>query len=315
MVEQTVFQVIVVLVGALSTIAAALFYFRRIRLERPAIGCFNGRDVVILFGFIVTLPVLYLYLPPVVLTIFLVITFVSALSIGYRPVVPPTLLWPAIGLLIGTNIIVARNLLGTTRGWQLYWTLTSVAVLLAAVAVANLYIQGGMRLRHVAWLALGLAIYDPIFSFGIPLTAKLADAFAGHPLDPSIGFRAGLDSANIGIGDLLVYSAFAVAAYKGYGRRGVAMAFGLVAVFGGLAPSLAPLVISAVVRGNIGVVVPAQLFFGPAAFIGYRILARSGPERTMREWRAVNTEEEPKRRAPFWPNAPVTNDSLSGLAY
>jgi hypothetical protein len=309
MVEQTVFQVIVVLVGALSTIAAALFYFRRIRLERPAIGCFNGRDVVILFGFIVTLPVLYLYLPPVVLTIFLVITFVSALSIGYRPVLPSAVLWPLIGLLIGTNILVARNLLGTTRGWQLYWALTSVAVLLAAVAVANLYIQGGMRLRHVAWFALGLAVYDPIFSFGFPLTARLADAFAGFPLDPSIGFRAGLNSANIGIGDLLVYSAFTVAAYKGYGRRGAQLAFGLVTVFGALMPSLAPLVLSAVVRGNVGVVVPAQLFFGPAAFVGYRFLARTGPERSMRAWRAAAAAEQSARRSRIWSGANVGSEA------
>jgi hypothetical protein len=301
MIEQTVFQTIVVLGGALATVTAALFYFRKVRLERPAIGCFNGRDIVIVFGFIVTLPVLYLYLPPVVLTLFLVLTFVSALSIGYRPLVPSFVLWPAIGVLIGTNIVVARNLLGTTRGWQIYWGLTSVAVLLAAVAVANLYIQGGMRLRHVAWFALGLAVYDPIFSFGFPLTARLADAFAGFPLDPSIGFRSGLDAANIGIGDLLVYSVFAVAAYKGYGRRGARLAYVLVAVFGGLAPSLAPLVISAVVRGNVGVVVPAQLFFGPAAFVGYRILLRSGPERSMREWRESVVAGRPRRRGVLKP--------------
>ena len=292
MLEQTVFQTCVVLIGALCTTACALAYFRNVQLDRPAIGCFNARDLVILFGFIVTLPVLYLFLPPVVLTVFLVITFVSALSIGYRPLLPRTVLWPAIGLLIATNIVVARHQLGTTRGWQLYWVLTSVAVLCAAVAVSNLYVQGGMRLRHVAWFALGLAIYDPIFSFGVPLTARLADAFAGFPLDPSIGFRAGLNSANIGIGDLLVYSTFAVAAYKGYGRRGVRLAFVLVTVFGGLAPSLAPLVIGAVVRGNVGVVVPAQLFFGPAAFVGYRILARTGPERSMGAWRAASAARQ-----------------------
>jgi hypothetical protein len=290
MLEQTVFQVVVVLVGALSTTAVALVYFTRVRLERPAIGCFNGRDVLFLFGLIVTLPVLYLYVPSIVLTVFLVITFVSALSIGYRPVLPRAVLWPLIGALIAANILVARNLLGTTSGWQLYWALTSVAVLFAAVAVANLYVQGGMRLRHVAWFALGLAVYDPIFSFGIPLTARLADTFAGFPLDPSIGFRAGLNSANIGIGDLLVYCTFTVAAYKAYGRRGARLAFALVAVFGALAPSLAPLAISAVVRTN-GVVVPAQLFFGPAAFIGYLILARSGPERSMRQWRRATAAE------------------------
>jgi hypothetical protein len=288
MLEQTVFQTIVVVFGSLATAAAALAYFRRVRLERPAIGCFNARDIVILFVFIVTLPVLYLYLPPIVLTIFLVITFASALSIGYRPLLPSAVLWPTIGLLIATNILVARHMLGTTRGWQLYWTLTSIAVLAAAVAVSNLYVQGGMRLRHVAWFALGLAVYDPIFSFGIPLTAQLADTFAGFPLDPSIGFRAGLNSANIGIGDLLVYSTFTLAAYKAYGRSGARLAFGLVAVFGGLAPSLAPLVVSAVVRGNIGVVVPAQLFFGPAAFAGYKLLSRRGPERSMGQWLAAS---------------------------
>jgi hypothetical protein len=299
MLEQTIFQTIVVLFGALATTAAALVYFRRVRLDRPAIGCFNGRDILILFGFIATLPVLYLYLPPIVLTLFLVLTFVSALSIGYRPLLPSIVLWPAIGLLIATNIVVARHLLGTTRGWQLYWGLTSVAVLCAAVAVSNLYVQGGMRLRHVAWFALGLAVYDPIFSFWIPLTARLADTFAGFPLDPSIGFRSGLNSANIGIGDLLVYSTFAVAAYKGYGRRGAKLAFALVTVFGAFAPSLAPLVLSAVVRGNVGVVVPAQLFFGPAAFLGYRLLARSGPERTMGAWLAESrTPRLPELRLP-----------------
>jgi hypothetical protein len=310
MLEQTIFQVVVVLFGALSTTAAAILYFRHVRLERPAIGCFNARDVVILFGFIVTIPVLYLLVPPIMLTVFLVITFVSALSIGYRPVLPRTVLWLTIGLLIATNILVARNLLGTTRGWQLYWVLTSVAVLFAAVAVANLYIQGGMRLRHVAWLALGLAVYDPIFSFGLPLTARLADTFAGFPLDPSIGFRAGLNSANIGIGDLLVYSSFAVAAYKGYGRQGAKLAFGLVTVFGALCPALAPVVITAVVRGNIGVVVPAQMFFGPAAFVGYRMLLRTGPERSMRDWRAAVASETRTRRLPARPVLDLMGEAL-----
>jgi hypothetical protein len=84
MIEQTIFQTIVVLLGALSTSAAALFYFRKVRLDRPAIGCFNGRDLIFLFGFIVTLPVLYLYVPPVGLTLFLVVTCCGARCCG-RP--------------------------------------------------------------------------------------------------------------------------------------------------------------------------------------------------------------------------------------
>ena len=32
-------------------------------MDRPAIGTFNGSDIVVLFGFIVALPLLYLILP------------------------------------------------------------------------------------------------------------------------------------------------------------------------------------------------------------------------------------------------------------
>ncbi len=42
-------------------------------------------------------------------------------------------------------------MLGTISGWQLSWIENDIIVVLAAVAVVNLYVQGGMRLRHVAW--------------------------------------------------------------------------------------------------------------------------------------------------------------------
>ena len=76
-----------------------------------------------------------------------------------------------VGLLIGVNIWVARTSLGTVVGWQFYWAETSLIVLLGASAVANLYVQGGMQLQHVAWFALFLAGYDLTFSVVIPLTA------------------------------------------------------------------------------------------------------------------------------------------------
>ena len=65
------------------TSGVALFYLRRVRLERPAIGTFNSRDIRILFSFIVFLPLLYVLLPHWALTCFLMLTFASALSIGY----------------------------------------------------------------------------------------------------------------------------------------------------------------------------------------------------------------------------------------
>jgi len=94
-------------------------------------------------------------------------------------------------------------------------------------------------------------------------------------------------NANIGLGDLLVYSLFMVAAYKGFGKRGVISAFTIITIFGAFLPAVAPLFIAATVRSGVGVVVPAQIFFGPAAFITYLWLSRREPERSMAEWYSV----------------------------
>lgn len=287
LVPQTMFSIGVVLVGAMLTCVCSLVYFRHVRMERPALGTFNARDIAFLSVFIVGLPMLYLLVPGWGLTSFLVLTFLASLSIGYRSLVRPEILWAGIGLLVGINIWVARTQLGTVSGWQLYWTLNSIAVLLGAVAIVNLYVQGGMKFKHVALFAFGLAFYDAIFSMVIPLTPQLADAFQGQPLDPSIGMRTALLSANIGIGDLLVYGLFTIAAYKAYGQPALKVVFPTVAVFGALIPAAAPLVLSIVIRGGLNVVVPAQTFFGPAAFVAYLYLRhRLGRERTMAEFLA-----------------------------
>jgi hypothetical protein len=283
----SLFELCVAMFGALATSLCALIYFRRVRIERPAIGTFNGRDIGILFVFLVTLPTLYLLLPRWALTGFLALTFLASLSIGFRPLLSPGRLWLTIGVLLGANIFIARTMLGTVAGWQLYWAENSVVVLLGAVAVSNLYVQGGMKLRHVAWFALLLAGYDLAFTAVVPVTNELAQEFLGFPLDPSMGMRMGFDNASIGLGDLLVYALFTIAAYKAYGRVGARTALSLVAVFGAALPALAPLLIN-YVDARTDVLVPAQTWFGPMAFLGYRWLRkRYGPERTTQEFLAT----------------------------
>jgi hypothetical protein len=172
--------------------------------------------------------------------------------------------------------------------------LTSAIVLLAAVGVSNLYVQGGLRLRQVAWFAIFLAVYDLIFSTVIPLTPQLAAAFEGRPLNASIGWASGGMSANIGLGDLLVYGLFTTAAYKGFGRRGATWALGTIFLFGAIAPALSPLVLSHFDYGDNGIVIPAQLFFGPAAFLVTARLYRR-PERTNAQWlRGDNVSVRPQ---------------------
>lgn len=308
MLTQTLFQAAVVSAGALGTSAAALVYFRRVRLERPAIGAFNSRDLAFLAGFIVLLPILYLAVPGPVLTGFLVVTFGSALGIGLRPILRARYRRVLISALIGSEIVVTYTLLGAPRGLQLYWVLTSAIVLLAAMAVSNLYVQGGLRLRQIAWFALFLAAYDAFFSTVVPLTPELAAAFEGRPLNASIGWASGRYSANIGLGDLLVYGLFVTAAFKAFDRRGALWALATILVFGALAPSAAPLVVSQFDQGANGIVIPAQLFFGPAAFAVTSRLYRRHPERTTSQWVAQRGGQEasPVPARPVQPAVPVT---------
>jgi hypothetical protein len=287
LVYPTIFELVVAVGGSVLTSLLALAYLRLVRLERPAIGTFNGRDIASLCGFIVALPLLYVVLPQWLLTTFLALTFVAALSIGYRPLLAPSRLWPAIGLLLGLNFWMTRTLLGTVLGWQIYWVENGVIVVLAAVAVANLYVQGGMRLKHVSWFALTLAVYDAIFTLKWPVTNKLAERFLGYPLDPSVAFRMGIYNASIGLGDLLVYALFLVVAYKAYGRVAAKLSMVIIVIFGAVVPALAPLLFRELIDARTDLVVPAQTAFGPAAFLCYLWLKRRyGRERTMAEFMA-----------------------------
>ena len=172
----TLFQIVVGLAGSLSVTLCALAYFRRVQLPRPPIGAFNARDLVVLACFIVTLPLLYLAIPADVLTAFLVITFLSALMIALRPLFPARRLWTAVPALLAANIVVTHGMEHTRGGVQLYWLLTSAVVLVAAVGISNLYVQGGLDLRHIAWFTVFLGVYDIVFTRVIPLTPELAIA-------------------------------------------------------------------------------------------------------------------------------------------
>jgi hypothetical protein len=276
----------VLLVGIVIISTAAVFYFRRVRMERPPIGTFNGRDIVILVAFISALPFLYGYLPNWLITILLTLTFSSGLYIGYRQLLGATRTWLGIGLLIGLNIYTSDHLLGTTLGWPLWWLELSVMVGLGAVAVANLYVQGGMRLQHVAWLSLALAVYDLIFATILPLTDKLVANYLSHPLDPLLGMRFGIDNYGVGLGDLLVYALFLTAVYKAYGKHAARLGLGLIVVVGAAVVSFVPLAFN-FLDVELDVLVPSQVFFGPSAFLFYLWLKhRYGRERTMAEYLA-----------------------------
>ena len=284
--QQTLTEFGVLVVGVTLVTSGALLYFRRVRMERPPIGTFNGRDIVILLLFISVLPFLYGYLPYWLITCLLIITFASALYIGYNGIFGRGWTWLGIGLLIGLNYWTSHHLMGTTAGWQLWWTELTILVGLGAVAVSNLYVQGGMRLQYVAWLALGLAVYDIIFATVLPLTDQLVAGYLAHPLDPLLGMRFGIDNYGVGLGDLLVYSLFLIACYKAYGAKAARIAYGLILVMGAFVTAFIPFLFN-FIDTELDLLVPSQALFGPAAFMCYLLMRRRwGPERTMAQYLA-----------------------------
>lgn len=286
MLEQTFGELGVTMTGVIVVCGGALAYFRRVRMERPAVGTFNARDVVILLVVVGVLPFVYGWLPVTLVTCLLALTFASALYIGYRPVLGPVGIWLGIGLLFGFNIWSSNHIMGTLPGWQVWFAEQGIVVVLAAIAVCNLYLQGGMKLRHVVGLALGLAGYDVVFAAYYPLTGRLIARYLTHPLTPLFGMRIGYVDYAVGLGDLLVYSLFFVAAYKAYGARAAAVAASVIVVMGGFATAFIPFLFS-FTNANLDVLVPAQSLFGPAAFVTYLWMKRRyGRERTMAEYLA-----------------------------
>jgi hypothetical protein len=286
MLEQTLTEFGVIMTGVVLVCGGALAYFRRVRIERPPVGTFNARDVVILLIFIGVLPFVYGWLPTWLVTCLLVLTFASALYIGYRPLLGPLGTWLGIGLLFGLNIWSSNHIMGTLPGWQVWFAEQGIMVVLAAIAVCNLYLQGGMKLRHVAWLSLGLAGYDVIFAAYYPLTGRLIARYLTHPLTPLVGMRFGYVDYAVGLGDLLVYSLFFVAAYKAYGARAATVAAGVIVVMGGFATAFIPFLFN-FTNANLDELIPAQSLFGPVAFVTCLWMRRHyGRERTMAEYLA-----------------------------
>ncbi|MGW0883881.1 hypothetical protein [Streptomyces sp. NPDC002671] len=278
---QDVFSVLVTLTIALGVSLASVGYFRKVTLPRPAVGVFNGKDMVIMMGFVIALPFFYLALPGWLLPPVLGLTLAGGLSVGYGAVVRQGLVrWSLIICLMAADWFTARSAEHDPTHALPYWLINSVVILLMAIGAANLNTQGGLKLRYVSRFALALAVYDLFFATAVPLTQKLFGAVQGYAFAPSAGVRIGEFGAVLGMGDLLVYALFTTVAYKAYGRQGLTLALCLVAVFGALAPTLTPITVEAL-TGHLPEIVPAQIFFGPAAFFGYLVLRRSGPERRM----------------------------------
>jgi hypothetical protein len=270
-------QLTVVIFYIALTLWGSRYYLQHIRLPRPTIGTFNGRDVIVIMIFVVLLPYLLVAISNWARTLFLILVFTGILSFGYRSVAIRRVRIPAMIILMGGPLVV-RAIFGSGNAANVArWSITSLVVVLVVVAAANLNTQGGMLLRHATWFAIILGIYDSVFAWVFPLTQRLLDTVQLSTITPSAGMQFGDYTVVIGMGDLVVYGLYIATAYKAYGNLGSRVAAATILLFGGFFPVLIPYIVT-LMSGHEMSLMPAQVTFGPAALAGYLLLRRRGPE-------------------------------------
>jgi len=273
----------IVAAHAAATVTAGAIYFRHARLARPPIGVFNGRDVAIVLVAIVAIPYVYLALPLGAVAVLVCVAGIVVLHFTLEPLVPRSFAW-----LVAVGLIAAD--LGATLAFggrsNVFLAVNNVVLAVLAMGVANLWVQSGMRVRHVAVLAAGLTVYDAVATLGLTLMTDLVERLSHVPLAPMAGWDLARGGLAIGLGDLLLATVFPLAMWKAYGRRAAAIA-GVIAV-GAIVALLVGL--EARLLPNA---VPAMVVLGPLMVlqvVAWRLLR--GSERTTARY----LSEEPLRR-------------------
>jgi hypothetical protein len=267
----------IVLTQAIGTVGLGWLYFRRWRVTRPPIGVFNLADVLIMLGGIVLIPLLYLALPSRLLTGLLALGALSALYFALEPMLRSrALLWSAVVLAAAGEWAVLAYVGPTSTA---FFLVNNPVLVIGVVGVANLWAQSGMRARDAAILGGALTVYDLIATSYLPLMAQLFERVAELPFAPIVGWTAGSDggSVGIGLGDLLIATAFPLVMRKAYGR-----AAGLTALT--VCCALLTVVFAVGALGVIAIF-PVMALLGPAIVIQYAWWARRrGAERTTRQY-------------------------------
>ncbi len=271
--EPALSSIIIVLIQIALVLAAGIAYLRRVRVDRPPVGVFNGRDILIVGTVLVAVPVVYLRLPtPVLAGVFAVLSasilyFSLTPLLGGRPAA-----WTGLALVV-LDITIAQFFRQSSP--QLFIVVNNLALAVAVVGVANLWVQSGIRALHVGLLGLGLAVYDAVATLAMPLMTQFVDRVATLPLAPMLVWGAGKGQVGIGLGDMLVMLVWTLVAEKAFSARA-----GLVAA--GLSLACVLGLFMAFWLDWVNRPLPAMVILGPVIAGHYRGLIRQGKnERTF----------------------------------
>ena len=268
---------VVAVVGQVALVlAAGLAYLRRVRVDRPPVGVFNHRDVLLVGVVLVVIPPLYLRLPAAALATVFAVLSTAMVSFALAPLLRPARAFAAAAVLVAADVALAE-LARESYGW-LFDAVNNLALAIVVVGVCAMWVQSGVRARHVAALAGALAVYDVVATTALPLMADLVDRLASLPLTPMLVWGAGDGVVGIGMGDLLLVLVWTMVAEKAFSRRA-----GLLAAAMGLATITA--LFLAYWLDLLNSPVPAMVPLGPLMVVHYLVLARrAGRERTTAEY-------------------------------
>jgi hypothetical protein len=251
-------------------------YFRRFAISRPPIGVMDMRDVAILLTAIVLVPYAYLHLPLAVVELLLAATVASVLWFTLEPVLHRGRLVAV----VVTGAIAADIALVTVEGALSdgFLVVNGVLMIVAVVGVSNLWVQSGMGAREVTVLGGALGLYDVVATSQLTLMTDLIGRLSEVPFVPFLAWDAtGHHGLGVGLGDLLLVSAFPLAMRKSFGRDAgrVALALGIAALAA---------VLAVIDLGVVEAAVPVMVVLGPLMIAQYAFWARRLPQRTTFEY-------------------------------
>lgn len=273
-------DLVIVFAGGALAACLSWLYFRRCAVTRPPIGVFNMRDVAILMTAIAVIPYVYLELPLAVVACLLTITVTSILYFTLEPVLQRRLVVLAVAAIaVGADIALAMTE-GTTS--NSFLALNDALMVLAVIGVANLWVQSGMGAREVTALAAALAVYDFVATSQLTLMTDLIGRLSEIPFVPFLAWDAASgDGLGVGLGDLLLLSAFPLAMRKSFGRTAGLAGLGI-----GLAVLAGVLVV--IELGVIETAIPVMVVLGPLMVAQYAFWNRRLPQRTT--WQYLRAE-------------------------
>jgi hypothetical protein len=189
-----------------AALPLSLFYYLKVRIERPPYGTYNWKDLLFMLFFIVITPFLYLNISVAMATIILGALFLFGLYAVLSPIMRRLAILPA-----ATLVII--QFVWPTQG------LNDIIVLIFFVGIGSLYIQGGLPKKELTVFAIAFSIYDLLATGMSSWMMEMVQKVLRTPYFPGFVFGDML----VGGGDILMGTLFVLASMKFYGKKAVVL--------------------------------------------------------------------------------------------